>query len=66
MPQHQIEIAEQTEPERVAEGVRKIPMGRMAQPIEISRTVVFLASDESTYTTGVDLGVDGGINLTSG
>jgi 3alpha(or 20beta)-hydroxysteroid dehydrogenase len=63
---HQIEIAEQTEPERVAEGVRKIPMGRMALPIEISRTVVFLASDESTYTTGVDLGVDGGINLTSG
>ena len=63
---HQIEMAEQADPERVAAGVKNIPMGRMALPSEIARTVVFLASDESSYTTGTDLLIDGGLNLTSG
>lgn len=62
----QVEASEKTEPERVAAGVKNIPMGRMALTREISQTVAFLASDESSYTTGVDLLVDGGLNLTSG
>lgn len=61
-----VELAEQTEPERIAEGVRRIPMRRMTPPSEIAQTVVFLASDESSYTTGVDFLVDGGLNLASG
>jgi NAD(P)-dependent dehydrogenase (short-subunit alcohol dehydrogenase family) len=36
------------------------PMGRQAEPIEIARAVLFLASDEASFITGVDLPVDGG------
>lgn len=39
---------------------RNIPMGRMGTPLEIAHTAVFLASDESSYTTGEIFHVDGG------
>jgi NAD(P)-dependent dehydrogenase (short-subunit alcohol dehydrogenase family) len=37
-----------------------IPLKRMAEAVEITGTVVYLASDQSSYTTGADILVDGG------
>ena len=38
-----------------------IPLGRLGSPAEIAQAAVFLASDESSFVTGIDLCVDGGV-----
>ena len=47
-----------------AEYVRQLvdahPMKRQAEPIEIARVALFLASDESSFVTGADIAADGG------
>ena len=45
----------------VAQFASQVPHGRRGTPEEIAAVVVFLASDESSYITGVDLAVDGGM-----
>ena len=40
--------------------VSTIPQGRMAEPEEIARAILFLASDESSHITGISLPIDGG------
>ncbi|MBS1878446.1 MAG: glucose 1-dehydrogenase [Actinobacteria bacterium] len=46
--------------ESIAELARTTPLGRGAEPREISYAVLYLASDESAFVTGIDLVVDGG------
>ncbi|MFN8456202.1 MAG: SDR family oxidoreductase [Anaerolineae bacterium] len=48
-------------PERLAQRLSRYPMGRFGQPDEIARSVLFLASDDSSYATGMCLTIDGGL-----
>ena len=45
--------------EAMKRAVAKIPMGRMAEPEEIARVVLFLASDAASYVTGINMSMDG-------
>ena len=38
----------------------RVPMGRNGRPEEVAYAVLFLASDEASYTTGSEIHVDGG------
>ena len=46
--------------EYLADVERRHPMGRLGEPIEVARAIVFLASDEASFVTGAVLPVDGG------
>jgi len=44
----------------IAKIVSTIPMGRIGEPDEIAKAALFLASDDSSFVTGIELFVDGG------
>lgn len=50
------------DPERAARRLVHVPMGRFAEPDEIAKAVVFLASDDSSFITASTFLVDGGIH----
>jgi NAD(P)-dependent dehydrogenase (short-subunit alcohol dehydrogenase family) len=41
--------------------IQKVPMKRFGQPEEVAGVVAFLASRDSSYVTGVEINVDGGL-----
>lgn len=51
------------ETEAVAKNIlSQIPVGRFGEPVEIAKAIVHLASDESKYTVGAELIIDGGMS----
>jgi 3(or 17)beta-hydroxysteroid dehydrogenase len=55
-------IAQARDPERIRAGLmRAAPMGRMGKAEEVANMILFLASDESAFTTGAEFTVDGGL-----
>jgi 3alpha(or 20beta)-hydroxysteroid dehydrogenase len=56
-----IDSAEARGPEQGEAFLRAMPLARFAEPVEISRLVAYLASDESSYCTGSEFVADGGL-----
>lgn len=54
-------LIENDTPEKLAQRLSRYPMGRFGEPEEIARSVLYLASDDSSYTTGTCLVMDGGL-----
>ena len=48
------------DPETQSEALAPIPLCRIAQPLEVALGALYLASDDSSYVTGVELPIDGG------
>ncbi len=53
-------------PEKRAELLREIPLGRIGEPEEVAKMVAYLASDDASYITGTTVVIDGGLMRLTG
>ncbi|WP_347551475.1 SDR family oxidoreductase [Pseudalkalibacillus hwajinpoensis] len=65
MQQQGVETEMATQGNGVPDFYNYIPLGRIGQPVEIAKAIAFLSSDDSSYCTGTEIVVDGGMTLGS-
>lgn len=51
---------------KIAAFLDRIPLGRLGEPEDVAKVVLFLASDAAGFVTGVNLPVDGGVSASNG
>lgn len=56
----------EADPEKMAALLKEIPLHRMAQPDEIAKLALYLASDAASYVTGSTYIIDGGLMVNTG
>ena len=54
-------LSKEAADELAKEVIAKVPMKRFGQPEEVAGAVAFLASQDASYITGVEINVDGGM-----
>lgn len=55
-------VGDRNEDEIMAKLAKQVPIGRLGEPDDVAKLVVYLASDESRFMTGAELKLDGGIS----
>ena len=56
-----VDVLWDSDPNMKENVLKAVPLGRLGRPEEIARTVLFLASDDSSFMTGSEVIVDGGM-----